>query len=344
MSDISGSTDDERGPIAANASAVFTRLSQLGIDFRMGVVKHTSNSVTNKTPAGQLLGSGFTRDQATFAGFWSDIANTDGQEFGLTAVDDVIGLAGTAVPRSATEDARKVRQNVKLVVVYVSDEHAQEVENACAEIADNNKGLASGTQASRATCIAQTVQPFIDDLNAQDAIAFGIIAPPPGGCATSQEVGWGYAEAIQATGGSYGSVCASDPGQTLDDIVNAVGGAASSMRLAGAPIALTLKVVVTPAGAVCDPGDPMAGRRELARSQVDGFDYDPVNNTLFFVGPSRPGIGDTVTVSYREWVDQTANPDPDPAPPTAAAGAAARCIATPRPAPARGSGDGARAV
>jgi hypothetical protein len=155
------------------------------------------------------------------------------------------------------------------------------------------------------------VQPFVDHLKTQDAIAFGIVAPPPGGCATSYEVGWGYAEAIQATGGSYGSVCASDPGQTLDDIVNAVAGASSSMKLTGAPIALTLKVVVTPANAVCDPDDPTAGLRELARSQVDGFDYDPVSNTIFFVGPSRPQLGDTVTVSYREWVDRTANPDPD---------------------------------
>lgn len=311
MSDISASTDDERDPIAANATAVFTRLSQLGIDFRMGVVKHTSNSVTNQTPAGQLLGSGFTRDQATFTGFWSDTANLDGAEYGLTAVDDVIGPTGTAVPRAATQDARKIRLGVKLVVVYVSDEHAQEVENACPEVADRNKNLASGTDASRAACVANTVQPFVDDLNAQEAIAFGIIAPPPGGCATSYEVGWGYAEAIQATGGTYGSVCASDPGQTLDDIVNAVAGASSSMKLTAAPIASTLKVVVTPAGTVCEPNDPAAGRRELARSQVDGFDYDPVSNTIYFIGASRPQLGDTVTVSFREWVDVTSNPDPD---------------------------------
>jgi hypothetical protein len=47
---------------------------------------------------------------------------------------------------------------------------------------------------------------------------------------------------------------------------------------------------------------------------VNGFDYDPVNNTLFFVGASRPAAGDTITVSYREWEDQTVNPNPDPPP------------------------------
>ena len=45
---------------------------------------------------------------------------------------------------------------------------------------------------------------------------------------------------------------------------------------------------------------------------MDGFDYDPVNDTIFFVGASRPAAGDTLTVSYREWEDQTADPNPDP--------------------------------
>lgn len=323
MSDISGSTDDERTPIRQNASAVFTRLSDLGIDFRMGVVKHTPTTAKNASTPGTLLSPGFTRSQATFESWWSDTSGSDGQEFGLTAIDDVVNPTdGTAVPRTAdgtdgSGNPTRIREGVKLVVVYVSDEHAQEVENACSAVvkdACNNPSDADYPcpDLTGNACIAGVVQPFVDTLAAQDAIAFGVIAPAPGGCATSQEVGWGYAETIAALGGSYGSVCASDPGQTLDDIVSAVAGAASSFELTGKPIALTLKVVVTPASATCDPANPSAGRREVARSQVDGFDYDPVNNTIFFVGPSRPQVGDTVTVSYREWVDRTSNPDPCP--------------------------------
>ena len=327
MSDISASTDDERGPIGASTSAVFTRLASLGIDFRMGVVKHTSNHVTNRTPAGQLLSPGFTRNQTTFQGWWADVASTDGQEYGLTAIDDVVNPStGTAMPRSATEQATKVREGVKLVVVYVSDEHPQEVESAflaggaCAGVTPAARDACNNpTDAdypcqdlTGSTCVAGIVQPFTDSLASQEAIAFGIIAPPPGGCATSYEVGFGYAEVIAARGGTYGSVCASDPGQTLDDIVSAVAGATSTLQLSGSPIAITLKVIVTPADATCDPADPMAGRYEVARSLVNGFDYDPVNNTIYFVGASRPQAGDTVTVSYREWVDQTTDPNPDP--------------------------------
>jgi len=323
MSDISGSTDDERGPIRDSAGAVFGRLAELDIDFRMGVVKHTSNRVTNRTPAGQLLGGGFTRTQATFEGWWSDTASNDGAEWGLTAIDDVVGPGGTALPRSATEQATKLREGVKLVVVYVSDEHPQEVENACSSVVKDACNQPSDADypcrddLAGNACIAGVIAPFVQNLQAQDAIAFGIIAPTPNGCTTSYEVGWGYAETIAALGGSYGSVCASDPGQTLDDIVTAVAGAASSFALEGTPIAMTLKVVVTEGAPVCDPANPAQGRRAVQRSQVDGFDYDPVNNTIFFVGTSRPSMGDTVTVSYREWKDQTLDPNPDPEePPT----------------------------
>jgi hypothetical protein len=320
MSDISGSTDDERDPIRENAAAVFGRLDTLGIDFRMGVVQHTSNSVTRPTEGqhGQLLSPGFTRAQATFEGWWS-LAGGDGLEYGLTAIDDVVGPGGTALPRTATEQATKVREGVKLVVVYVSDEHPQELEDACSLVRDfcneQNDPDYPCPDLTGDACVASVIQPFVANLAAQEAIAFGIIAPPPNGCTTSQEVGWGYAETIAALGGSYGSVCASDPGQTLDDIVSAVAGAASSFQLPATPIAMTLKVVVTGAAApACNPANPGPGRRDVPRSQVDGFDYDPVSNTIFFVGPNRPAAGDTVTVSYREWEDRTVDPNPDPLP------------------------------
>jgi hypothetical protein len=318
MSDISGSTEDERTPIRQNAAAVFGRLDNLGVDFRMGVVKHTSNRVTRRTPVGQLLGGGFTRDRATFEAWWSDTADQDGAEYGLTAIDDVVGPAGTALPRSTTEQASKVREGVKLVVVYVSDEHPQEVENACSSIVRDSCNLPRDadypcrTDLAGDACIADVIRPFVENLLAEEAIAFGIIAPPPAGCATSAEVGWGYAETIAALGGSYGSVCASDPGETLDDIVSAVAGAASRFELPRRPIATTLKAVVTQAAPpACDPANPRPGRREVPRSQVDGFDYDPVSNAIFFAGASRPAQGETVTVSYQEWVDRTVDPNPD---------------------------------
>jgi hypothetical protein len=303
LADISQSTDDERGPIAQNAGAIFDALHAGGVDFRMAVVPHSNNRWTHPDRAGVLRDPGFTADRAQFVAAINDIDGTDGREFGLTAVQDAID---GALPRAAA-DPRKIREDVKLVVIYVSDENAEEVEEnggngypapVCDALVDDKVKNPSPDLA----CIARIVQPYVDHLEANDAAAFGILSPPPGGCATAQEPSYGYPTVIQALGGSFGEVCATDPGQTLQDIVTAVSGAASRFELPERPISATLKVVATTPGA-CAP-------REIPRSRRDGFDYDAANNTIYFHGTARPQIGDRLTVSYRVWEDQTGVADP----------------------------------
>lgn len=305
LADISGSTDDERGPIAQNAGAIFDALDAGGVDFRMAVVPHSNNRWTHPDRAGVLRAPGFTTDRAQFVAAINSVEGTDGREFGLTAVQDAID---GALPR-ANGDPAKLREDVKLVVIYVSDENAEEVEAAggtgfpapvCDALIDDKVKNASPDMA----CVGQIVQPYIEHLALNGAAAFGILSPPPGGCATAQEPSYGYPTVIQALGGSFGEVCATDPGQTLQDVVTAVAGAASRFELPERPISATLKVVVTPPGP-CAP-------REIARSRRDGFDYDPANNTIYFRGASRPAIGDKLTVSYRVWEDQTVDANPGP--------------------------------
>ena len=305
MADISASTDDERGPIAQNAGAIFDALDRNGVDFRMAVVPHANNRWAHPDRAGVLRAPGFTTDRNLFVDAINSTDGTDGREFGLTAVQDAIE---GALPR-APADPLKVREDVKLVVIYVSDENAEEVEAAggngypspvCdAKIEDRDKAPVPDL-----ACVERIVQPYIDHLRLNDAAAFGVISPVPAGCATSYEPAYGYPSVIQALGGSYGEVCATDPGQTLQDIVTAVTGAASRFELPERPISATLKVVVTPPGP-CAP-------REIPRSRREGFDYDAANNTLFFRGATRPQIGDRLTVSYRVWEDQSGDPNPGP--------------------------------
>ncbi len=302
LADISGSTDDERGPIAANAQAVFDALSSSGVDFRMAVVPHTENHYADPRSPGELRAPGFTADRAAFTAAIADDSGADGAEFGLTAVQDAIERAK---PR-ALDDPRKLREEAKLVVIYVSDENAQELEPNGAGLpgpsCDTGLQDRDRNPSPRAACIQELVQPFIAHLEANEAAAFGVVSPPPTGCATAQEPAYGYPEVITALGGSFGEVCASDPGQTLQDIVDAVAGATSSFQLSDRPISATLKVVVTPPGD-CQP-------REVERSRSDGFDYDPGQNTIYFRGAARPAIGDRVTVSYRIWRDTTGFDEP----------------------------------
>ncbi|MCK6546652.1 hypothetical protein L6R52_12450 [Myxococcota bacterium] len=306
MADISGSTDNDRGTIATAAAAIFAGLQSNGVDFRMGVVPHIENRrrTGSAATAGDLR-SGFTTSQATFIADLNNTGSTDGCEFGLTAVDDAIAKA---LPRSAAGvvDPTKLRSDAKLVVFYISDEHAQELEQNQCGLGNLGTGLTdffAGTHeqtdpsAAQQTVINSIVQPFVDRIVLNDGIAFAQIHPLQAprcfvDSATDEEEGYGYFEAVAATGGTFYRVCDSNPGAVLGDIINVVSGAASELVLAATPISATLKVGLTRANTTTTI--------EVPRSSVDGFDYDAGANTIYFHGATyRPAIGDRVTISYR---------------------------------------------
>lgn len=326
MADISGSTDDDRGRIANAAQLVFNALSTNGVDFRMGVVPHTQNRHRNAN-AGNLRNPGFTRNVNEFVSGLNDTGGANGCEFGLTAVQDAVTRATPGTARGAPEDARRLRDYATLAVVYISDEHAQEIEGgqAChsytvpcdtgtrdiytgAGNPHDSYCAATLTQAQR-NCVDSTVQPFITQLQNRNAIAFAqVINPePPGNCDQGQfrcpqqgaqpqnEGGRGYVEVVAATGGTFYSPCSDTPGAALQAIVDAVSAAASEYQLSGTPISSTLKVGITPQGSTVTTIVP--------RDKEQGFDYDPVANAIFFRGALyRPSQGDRVTISYRVWL------------------------------------------
>ena len=320
MADISGSTDDDRGRITSASRAIFQALSNNGVDFRMGVVPHSQNSIT-RASGGNLRGNGFTTNETQFVADLENTSGADGCEFGLTAASDAIQRA---LPRStgSTVDARKFRSDSAVAVVYLSDEFADEIQdNGCNGYtpscttgiqdyyANNDDSVcrASGNQG----CIDSIVQPFINELAQVRGLAFAqVIAPvaTPTNCTgygcggqNQNEPGRGYIEVVNATGGVFYSPCANDPGNALQQIVDAVTGAASQFQLSGDPISSTLRVGVVRGTSVTI----------VPRDKQDGFDYDPVSNSVFFRGSTyRPSRGDRVIVSYRLW-----EPAPEPCPP-----------------------------
>lgn len=312
MADVSASTNNDRGTIATAADTIFTALSNNGVDFRMGVVPHHENRIAqgNAANAGDLR-SGFTRSRQTFINDLNNLNNTDGCEFGLTAVDDALNKA---LPRTAIglpESATRLRGDAQLVVFYISDEHAQELENnQCGALnrgtglGDIHSGLhessANPTAAQQVT-IDGLVAPFITNIRNNDGIAFAQIHPLQAPYCfvdfpTDEEEGYGYYEAAVGTGGTFYRVCDSNPGAVLQDIIDAVSGAASQYVLAETPISSTIKVGLTRQNTTTTVVVP--------RSAVDGFDYDAAANTIFFRGTTfRPNIGDSVTISYRIFED-----------------------------------------
>jgi hypothetical protein len=304
MADISGSTNDDRGTIAQASGVVFAALENNGVDFRMGVVPHNENDIAQGAGAGGDLRSGFTRSQTTFINDLNNVNGANGCEYGLLAMDNAITKA---LPRTGpgVENATKVRDGVVLVTFYISDEHAQEIENeaACNNAArfplqpqtGTNNNTRTTPNAAQQANIDTTVQPFIDRIQGENAIAFGQITPLQAPfCNNNNEDGRGYSEVVAATGGTFYRVCDADPGATLQDIVDAVTGAASAFVLTGAPISSTIKVGLIRNGTTVVT--------EVPRSLSNGFDFAANANTIFFRGATfRPNIGDAIVVSFRTW-------------------------------------------
>lgn len=334
MADISASTDDDRGRIVSAAQEVFSALSNNNVDFRMAVVPHSQSTIHRPGDAGYLRGTGFTRDRATFVQHLQDVTDTDGCEFGIDSVDAALARA---LPRTRTPTPLKLREGATLAVVYVSDEHAQEVEEGPCWNLPQQRGCPTAIgdvwtdgvdacnvplAANQQACVDTMVQPYVDRLVAEGGIAFGQVfaASPltpcnaghlqcPNSAQDRNEPGLGYIEVVNATGGLFYSPCDANPGPgPLTAIVDAVTGAASDFALRGAPIATTIKVGVTHVV----NGQPTV--TIVPRHKRDGFDYDPVSRSVFFRGQTyRPAEGERVTVSYRVW-----RPRPEPCGPCAA--------------------------
>ncbi len=324
MADISGSTDDDRGRITTAASLIINALSQNAVDFRMGVVPHTEHDFRlGNGNGGNLRGSGFVRDPGLFATYLLDTSGSDGLEFGLQASFDAVERA---LPRTAAgvENPRRLRDGATLAVVYISDEYAQEVTwtgfqgNPWGYTPACNSGIGDGfvnpnacsitINATQQACIDQIVAPYVAQITNNNGVAFAQVIVPNVvatactgyACPNGQnlnEPGIGYVEVVNATQGAFYTPCNNNPGTALQSIVDAVAGAASQYQLTGAPISSTLRVGVVRTG--------MGGTGLVdivPRDKDDGFDYDPVSNSIFFRGFSyRPNENDLVVISYRNW-------------------------------------------
>jgi hypothetical protein len=307
MADISGSTDDDRNTIVAASNIVFDALAANNVDFRMGVVSHNENDRTQGANNGGDMRSGFVDPQVLgtaaartqFENDLRNVAGTDGCEFGLTASDDAIDKA---LPRTApgVRNSLKLRDGVKLVVFYLSDETAQEVEQNVCGLGNIGTGQNDGTRslppsAAQQTAINNIIAPFVSKIQANDGIAFGQITPLQAPfCAGNNESGLGYTDTITALGGTFYNVCDADPGATLQNIIDIITGAASEFVLQDGPISATIKVGLQRQGSTVVTPVP--------RSLLNGFDYSSQANSIFFRGQTfQPEIGDKVIVSYRLW-------------------------------------------
>ncbi len=299
--DESGSTSSDRARIAANADSFFLKAVDAGLDFRMGVT-----DMRNGGPGGQpgifaARATSTTGDRwilpnepAAFADSVADPSGTDiadgGSEFGLNQARDAMARH---LPRDSG-DPSKVRDDAKLVVIYVTDEKPDEIETGGAGAGILNEGNIEPT-AAEAAQILTFLQPYIQNFVDEDAIAHLISEPLPFASPTCSSGGaehaYGYYEVIQALGGQAGSICADDLGPVLDAMINAIIGDASPIVLSKVPISASISLA----------RDGLS----VFRSREQGWDFRSSSNAIiFFNMPFDPANPSDVVVSYRRWADQ----------------------------------------
>jgi len=303
--DNSGSMEDDQQALAAAATAMAAQLRNATIDWRIATI---TTDYDQRGP-GNLRITDFTTDVATFQQNAQPGTGGSGTERGFQPIKCAL-QGGTTndcknnshIPYflpSAPNDPSKIRPDATLVVVFVSDESEQ----------------SSGT-------VDEWVQFFSDwDPNQPGRRAFmaGITrcdaSISGSGCGAGDARRTRYTDLIAQMQGVHGDLnnLAGIEG-TIRAIITSVIGATSPYELSHPPISTSIKVAIDPARLVPpDPSLPPCPSGDVPRSRDNGFDYDGASRRITFHGNCRPVSGahaNALAVSYRYWLDRTADPYP----------------------------------
>jgi hypothetical protein len=288
--DDSGSMEDDQDAVRRAADAMGDVLRAARVDFRLGVARMFASDRDSRQ-RGALEGRGLSDDLSTFRDAIVVGANggwEPGLETGILAIDRL--LPRTAV--GAPADPRRLREDAATIVIHLSDERDQESECSACGRCDYDQ---SPTRRQFCAGGQDVIERYVTAYTQRKAVTFALVGDLPDGCRQTQsrddfEPGQGYVEVASRTGGRFGSLCG-DMRQNLDAIARVATGVASTYRLSARPASASLRVAIGP------PGQG----REVRRSRVDGYDYDPAQNSVVFYGAARPTEGDEVRIGYRRW-------------------------------------------
>jgi hypothetical protein len=293
--DESGSMSGERAALGTAAAQFFQQALLAGLDFRMGVTDMRGTGPGGQPGIFATRQPGGTGDRwilphepAEFNAAALDPSGPDpadgGTEMGLTQGKSAVDRH---LPRN-NDDPQMIREHAQVVVIYITDESAQEVKNGTSMTESNT--IPTPTQQAE---IAGVVAPYIQHFHNNDVVAHVIAEPLPHGtstCAGGQHA-YGYYEVVNATGGQAASICQTDFRPTVDAIIDSIVGSASPIVLEYYPISASVAVV--------------RDNVIVPRSRGTGWDYRGASNSIvFFNMPFDPANPSDIVVSYRRWADQ----------------------------------------
>ncbi len=294
--DQSGSMSQEYDEVRTVANQFFAELSNTALDYRLGVTNmdatHDENGTTVSGFDGRLrVPPSWHTDLNSFLGeidgYVESCSGCDGAcEFGLKSAK-----LGIEWMRSSNAQAvERIRPDAQVITIFMSDEEDQDFQTSSQSACFGFDGTPPNTAAGQAKL--QDFKNFYQN----NTIAFSIIGDGSG-CGTHD--GEAYREVALATGGSFASLCDTDPQETIEDIIFAATGIASNYVIPDTPISSTLRV--------------FKNDEWVPRSRSNGFDYFAQSNSIAFFGTYRPepadptmdDYGDDIAVSYQTFIDTT---------------------------------------
>jgi hypothetical protein len=313
--DESGSMEDNRAEVAANAKDFFARALKSGLDFRMAVTGVVDPNGSFKSSVGKLCSSTYAFDTSgklVNAADANDLGGSDrfllpteqtifescvmnppayegGSEYGLVNAYQAVVKH---LPRKAG-DPTKIRPGATLVIVVVTDELPQSLTDKDPFGMIFDYKACTVTAAKKQQILDVFYKTDMDlykgvTMNGEGAAVMHVIG---GVCNNTcgADIAHGYLEISQALGGISADVCQANLGASLQLMIDAIVGAASPAILEYVPISASLAVAL--------------GKSELKRSRSVGFDYSAKQNSIIFFNLTIKK-GDQVVASYRRWVQQ----------------------------------------
>ena len=302
--DESGSMEDNREDVAANAADFFARAVKSGLDFRMAVTGVCNpNGAACKGRVGKFCSEisneqdhdgGVDRfllpsEQAQFEACVKNPPGYEGgSEYGLVNAKEAVRKH---LPRVAGDPTR-IRPNANLVLIIATDEGPESLKNVMPIGFFDNPWFQCQLDADNQAKVHKHIKTDTEIFTGKLLPEAQAVVHTIGGVCNNTcdaEIAHGYNELVKATGGIVADVCQKDLGTTLQIIIDDIVGQASPAKLQWVPISASLAVAV--------------GDQKLRRSRTHGFDYAPSSNRIVFIGVPFPK-GSQVVASYRRFKEQ----------------------------------------
>ncbi|MBW2734007.1 MAG: hypothetical protein JRH20_16590 [Deltaproteobacteria bacterium] len=314
--DESGTMDDDRQNVAANAKNFFARAIASGLDFRMAVTNVVNpEGVGGAEAVGRFCAAEYAFDAKGELVNEADAMDEGGEDRFLLPTEqhlfescvrnppgyegvDEWGMVNAFqavkkhLPRQ-DNNPKRVRKDATLVIIAVTDEIDQGY-----LAADPWFGT---FDMFKCTLDAARIQWVTDVVYKEHVALYTGVSDGGEGKAVMHLIGGlcgnlcgadithGYKQVAQKLGGTSADVCQPDLSTSLQLMIDSIVGAASPLKLEYLPISASLAVAK---GAVA-----------LTRGRQDGFDYNRSSNTVVLFGvPIKKG--DQLVASYRRWVKQ----------------------------------------